>query len=376
MQKVVESANEGALSPEEIEANQLQIDSAIASVTRIANTSTFGGRRLLDGSLDYITSGVDYTDIGAIQVNGVQFGTLSTFGVNVNVLVSAQPALLSFVGTTVTSSITIELAGPIGTTTLQFGSGTSVSQITSAVNAVRETTGISAINLTSGFRLNTREYGSRQFIGVRVLPGSGTSPFSNVRGVGRDAQATINGSLSRGDGNKLSLKTSTLDLGLTLRPTFGVGTTSFVITSGGAMFQVGPQVNTNQQINLGLPSVTPSNLGNVTMGFLSQIVTGGTYAVNSGHAHEASRIVTEAVRQIAMLRGRMGAFERNVVDTNINQLSLTSENLIASESSIRDADFAMETSRLSKDQVLVAAGTRVLGIANQTPQQVLQLLGG
>ena len=58
---VVESANEGALSDDEIQANQLQINSAVESITRIANTTTFAGLSLLDGSLDYLTSGVNRT---------------------------------------------------------------------------------------------------------------------------------------------------------------------------------------------------------------------------------------------------------------------------------------------------------------------------
>ena len=54
---VVQAANTGAMSPDEIQANQLQVDSAIASITRISNSTTFGGLQLLNGSLGYITSG-------------------------------------------------------------------------------------------------------------------------------------------------------------------------------------------------------------------------------------------------------------------------------------------------------------------------------
>ncbi|HSW45912.1 MAG TPA: flagellin, partial [Phycisphaerae bacterium] len=61
---------------------------------------------------------------------------------------------------------------------------------------------------------------------------------------------------------------------------------------------------------------------------------------------------------------------------NINSLSITLENLTSSESSIRDTDFAYETSRLTRAQILVNAGTSVLSIANTTPQSVLALLGG
>ena len=53
---VVEAANEGALSTEQIEANQLQVDSSLEAINRIAQTTTFQGRRLLDGSLDFNTT--------------------------------------------------------------------------------------------------------------------------------------------------------------------------------------------------------------------------------------------------------------------------------------------------------------------------------
>src|SRR5213082_1590552 len=55
---VVQAANSGALSTEEIKANQLQIDSAVESITRISSNTTFAGLHLIDGSHDYVTSGV------------------------------------------------------------------------------------------------------------------------------------------------------------------------------------------------------------------------------------------------------------------------------------------------------------------------------
>src|SRR5205814_2902130 len=55
---IVQAANSGALSSDEIRANQLQIDSAVQSITRISNTTTFAGLHLINGSLNYVTSGV------------------------------------------------------------------------------------------------------------------------------------------------------------------------------------------------------------------------------------------------------------------------------------------------------------------------------
>src|SRR3954468_20459390 len=55
---IVQAANSGAMSADEIKANQLQLDSAVQSITRISETTTFAGLHLIDGSLDYLTSGV------------------------------------------------------------------------------------------------------------------------------------------------------------------------------------------------------------------------------------------------------------------------------------------------------------------------------
>src|SRR5206468_8258531 len=72
---IVQAANTGALSPDEISANQLQVDSAVQSITRISNTTTFAGLHLLNGSLDYITSGVNTADIKSLDIAQANFGT-------------------------------------------------------------------------------------------------------------------------------------------------------------------------------------------------------------------------------------------------------------------------------------------------------------
>jgi flagellin len=105
------------------------------------------------------------------------------------------------------------------------------------------------------------------------------------------------------------------------------------------------------------------------------VQTGQAFSLASGNFLDAQKVVEKAIQQISVLRGRLGAFEKNSLDTNVNQLSITMENLSAAESSIRDADFAFETSQLARNQVLVSSGTTVLGIANQSPQNVLRLLG-
>lgn len=380
---IVEAANEGALSEDEIKANQLQVDSAIASITRIANSTTFAGRQLLNGSLDYVTSGVDNSVVDALRIHGAQFGTRPYIPVQVDVTTSAQPARLYFPSASITSAVTIEIQGNTGATTLPLASGSTASAIVDAINTVSDATGVVAtITPPSGFVMESEDLGSRKFVSIKVLPGSGGFVTQNAAGdqdnrtEGRDAVALINGAMSLGDGNKLTLKSATLDIELELDRTFGLGSTSFAITDGGALFQVGPEVNSNLQVNIGVQSVAASQLGNAELGFLSQIQTGESSSLVSGNYQSAQEIVKEALQQVSIMRGRLGAFEKNTLDTNKNQLGITMENLMAAESSVRDADFAQETSNLSRAQILVQAGTSVLGLAQQTPQSVLSLLGG
>jgi flagellin len=387
--KIVESANTGAVSEDEIRANQLQVDSAIESITRIANTTTFGGRKLLNGSLGYVTSGINGGQITDVQIHGVSFGTASYIPVTVNVTQSAQHGELRFATSSITQNVTLEIAGPRGVNTLSLLAGTTASAILAAVNLVSDATGVSAslINpsvATSGIRLLTQDFGSAAFVQVTELgstPGAfvttDASGASVKRDIGRDAGATINGAFALGRGLDLSLNTTGLSVELRVQEAFNlVGSTSFAITGGGATFQLGPGVDTNQQVNIGVQSTAASRLGNGTLGYLSDITSGGSASLVSGQSQRASDIVLEAIRQVSVLRGRLGAFEKNTVDTNVNQLQITLENLTSAESTIRDLDFAQETSSLTRAQIMVQAGTSVLAIANSTPQTVLALLRG
>jgi flagellin len=382
---VVEAANTGALSREEIEANQLQVDSAIESITRISNTATFAGLKLLDGSLDYLTSGLAGTDITSLQINQANFGNNPSIPVDVQVITSARTAELQFRASAISTTVVLEINGNEGVDTLQFLSGTSVSGILAAVNRLTDQIGVQAeyinsANINSGLTFRSVGYGSQNFVSVRAQ--SGTFGVVDVDGnarqrtTGVDAVATINGALTVGNGLNIKLNTATLDIDLTLNESFGVGNTSFSITGGGALFQLGPRVMGSQQVNIGIQSVAASKLGDEVIGFLNDVQTGGTSTLVGGNSQAASRIIEKAIKQVSVLRGRLGAFERNTLDTNRNSLSIALENVTASESSIRDADFAEETAALTRAQILTQAGTSVLATANSTPQSVLSLLQG
>jgi flagellin len=295
---------------------------------------------------------------------------------------SAQTAELQFRASATTAPVTLEIAGNDGVEVLSFGSNTSVADILTAVNSVADSIGVRAeyinsANPNSGITFTSRGYGTRNFVSVEAKAGSFATTDvdgnARTRDEGQDVVATVNGALAVGDGRNVKLNTATLDVELTLAETFGVGSTSFAITDGGALFQLGPQVTTNQQVNIAIQSVAASNLGDDEVGFLSDIQTGGLAALRTDPA-KASQIIEKAIRQVSLVRGRLGAFEKNTLQTNMNSLQIALENVTASESSIRDADFAAETARLTRAQILTQAGTSVLATANVTPQNVLSLL--
>ncbi|MGD2108680.1 MAG: flagellin, partial [Phycisphaerae bacterium] len=387
---VVEAANSGAFSDEEIEANQLQIDNAIDSITRIANTTTFAGRKLLNGELDYVTSGVVPAELADVDVLGAKFGSLPYVGVTVNVSQSAQRAELSFDQPTLgANGATIDLGGNDGIITLTFPPSATVNQMVEEINRQVDATGVIAVASgaggSAGMRLQSLEYGSKAFVSVGEInpdfPVTDRTGTADSRTNGRNAVATVNGISATSDGLELAFSSSLLKVEMTLAEDFGngstgLGTSEFAITEGGALFQLGPQVNTNLQENIGVKSMQANKLGNSVVGYLSELKSGQSRALDSGNFQQASKIVQEVITQVAVLRGRLGAFERNTLQPNIRQLQITTENLTASEATIRDTDFAEETSELTRSQILVQAGNSILAIANAQSQNVLTLLGG
>ena len=83
--------------------------------------------------------------------------------------------------------------------------------------------------------------------------------------------------------------------------------------------------------------------------------------------------IDEAINSVSSLRGTFGAVQ-NRLDHRLNNLSTYQENLVSSESRIKDVDMASEMVNFSKLQILQQAGTSMLAQANQAPQSVLSLL--
>ncbi len=373
------SANEAAISEGERNANQLEVDAILESINRIANSTELQGRKLLNGTLAYSTSAVVASQIGTVRINSARIPNGGYRSVTVNVVSGAELARVNYTGGTITgSSRTIEIVGRLGTEVLTFGSGTTVSQIAAAINLSKELTGVSAIASSTGaVKLYSTGYGSSEFVRVNMLAGSLTFSGGIREDAGKDAHVRINGVRAISSGLDAQINSTTLSAELTLSTAFGTGNglqSTFHVTGGGADFMISPTVNQNGIASIGIEGLNTSRLGNSRIGFLFTLGSGQTNELKSNNYAKAQEILREASKFVSTLRGRLGSFQKDTLETVANSLRVTLENVTAAESTIRDTDFANETSNLTRAQILVQSASNVLRLANQQPQNVLGLL--
>ena len=404
---VGQSANDAGLSDDEKKANQLQIDSIIQTIDRIAASTSFQGTKLLNGTYDFTASGVDGTDVADFQINGAKLAFGENRDVDVLVTQSAQHGgIFLSVGAALdlsaaTASFTFELGGSLGVREFTFGSGTTAADIAASINTFKEVTGVSAVASGVYIELKSDEFGSSEYVSFKITDDAGLtggyrlasstdenvldsgastafSSTTDIRDSGQDVGAVINGVAAVADGKNVRINTDFLDVEIDLTTT-GAQTLGAIdaltITGGGAKFNLGPNVDILNQVSLGIGNVAARNLGTLNNGYLDQLASSQGNNVVDGDLNGAQKIVNDAINQVSTLRGRLGAFQKNTIGATIRSLGVALENTSAAESAIRDTDFASETAALTRAQILVQSSTQVLGIANSQPQNALALLG-
>ena len=85
-------------------------------------------------------------------------------------------------------------------------------------------------------------------------------------------------------------------------------------------------------------------------------------------------VIDRALEEVSATRARLGAFQKNNLESNLSYLRYAYENLSKSESVIRDADIADEMTQFTRNQIMMDTTMAMLAQANQRPQSVLQLL--
>ncbi len=143
-------------------------------------------------------------------------------------------------------------------------------------------------------------------------------------------------------------------------------TGSYANPGSGFTFHVG--ANANQVISITIAGASAGALG--TTGSVA-----GQDVLTRSAANSAITVMDEAISDIDVMRGDLGAAQNRMVST-ISNLQNVAENLSAARSRILDADIAQETSEMTKNNILQQAGVSILSQANQTPQLALTLLQG
>jgi len=91
-------------------------------------------------------------------------------------------------------------------------------------------------------------------------------------------------------------------------------------------------------------------------------------------ATDSIRVIDRAIEEVAIQRGDLGAFQKDNLESNLNYLRIANENIVGSESVLRDADMASEMTAFTRNQIMTQAGTAMLAQANQLPTSMLTLL--
>src|SRR5262249_19091885 len=159
---VGQAANTGGLSPEEVQANQLQGDSILSTVNRISGSANFPGTKLLKRNFDDPTNSVGPSALPHPHLNASrQVDATPTNGV-VQVVTSATTGQITYSGAAIAgATVNLEVSGRDGTEQLAFASGTTIGQIATAINNVQKSTGVSAVASSNGtLYFNSQAYGA------------------------------------------------------------------------------------------------------------------------------------------------------------------------------------------------------------------------
>lgn len=375
----IDSANSGANDSDALAANQAEIAAALDTINRIANNTQFGTKKLLDGSAGISGTASD-ADVKFLKgtsetLAGTYAVAITTVGERATATAgTAQGAVLAAAETLTINNVSVTLTN-----------GMSQTQVVNRINEFSAQTGVIADVNGLATRLYTKDFGSDADLTVvsNVAAGAASSGFgtSSVTDAGVDVIGTIDGTSYTGSGNVLTASSGSAK-GITVQFAAGTGADASTTVATGAqgnvtatdnslVFQIG--ANQNQTAKIAINKVNPDGLGigvsNNQFNNLNEIDV-----TSASKAQDTLAVVDAAINDVTNLRGTLGAFQANTLESTANNLRATLENTTNAESVIRDTDFASEIANFTKSQVLVQAGTAMLSNANQIPQLVLSLL--
>ena len=400
----IDSANTGVNDDNALAANQAEITNALHTIDRIVSNTQFGSKKLLDGSAGINANSTNSFLTSLNATSTTQQGDYTLTVGQDGAKGQVQAALSAGTGTHLSNgqNMADDEILTINGEAINLSNGMTNAEVQDTINAYKSVTGVEAsLDAAGKLELTATQFGSAN--GFTVSSNKADS-LNGVTGIG-DAvtQNTITdtGALVSQQSLNLQLNVTAPDTsfesydvnGNTITSTTGVsaGLSFTVAASAGNSLLTDATVN-GATINVDDDSLTFQIGANAGQTATLQIANSATTALGNGVANnqfsslnaidvtsstgaqDALAVIDDAIDQVTDLRGDLGAFQSNTLESTASNLRLTLENTINAESVIRDTDFAMEIANMTKNQVLVQAGASVLGTANQNPQLVLSLL--
>lgn len=366
----VQSANDTNSSSDR-EALDQEVEALISEVNRISSATQFNGQNVLDGSLENLQFQVGANagqtiSVAGVDTRGSQLGS-EVFDGPGSVNQDDIATLVSSDDLTV-NGVDVDLSG-----------ATSSDDVISAINSVSGSSGVTAVkNNDTEINVGTvADLGADRTLTINDVDISLTGGSDDAAVVdainASSTQTGVTASLNSSDELVLNDQTGdSIEISVDdATELTGLATSTETYDAG---FDLRTEVGGAISVTSGTPAETTAILG-ATAGSLtttSDTLTNVDVSTRDG-ASSAIATIDQALDQVNSLRAELGAVQSRFEST-ISNIASTSENLSAANSRILDADFAAESAKLSKSQVLQQAGISVLAQANARPQQVLSLL--
>lgn len=401
----VQSAN-ATNSAADRAALQAEVNQLKSEMNRIANSTTFNGLKVLDGTFlsQQFQVGPNANETIGVSIASMQADDLGRYYVdavnttaNQGTGTAATAAVdLATVGNNTIGAQTLTITGAAGTGSVLVTDGQTAYDVAASVNVVSSDSGVSA---TARSTATLSALGADGIVSLTLGSGANTATVSasvtttdltNLASVIND-QSGVTGITATVLGGTITL---TQPEGRDIRlGDFG--------NTGGGIITVGPPDGNNVNLTSGgadstiisgtlefssenaytVASNQPNTAGSIISLAANTVVISSFEEVtdidisNINGANDALKIVDAALSKIDAQRGDLGALQ-NRFESTISNLQNVAENLSAARSRIRDADIAQETSNMTQKNILQQAGVAILSQANTTPQLALQLLQG
>jgi flagellin len=375
-------------------AIQQEISSQIEELTRVANTTTFNGLALIDGTFSnkQIQVGAMAGQYIEVSVGDFRATGMGSYAEKAGVAGVLTANASYVVGDVKINSIDVGLSTDDGVSSV-LGEWSAISKA-SAINAIQSQTGVTA-EVSAAVLSGAGNVAAATLAATDTLSINGVAIYTSDDAgttfavTGAELVAAINAQSTQ------TGVTATASTGGTLDLTAADGR-NIIVEAAGASMATGSGFAIGNGLTLG-SSAAHQATGQITLYSTEDIaviaatvddigITSGTYTVDASKlvstidvtqtngADNAIRIIDSALSDVADAVSELGALA-NRLENTIDNLNVSIENLTAAESRIRDADFAIETANLTRAQILQQSGVAILAQANLMPQAALSLLG-